>query len=112
MVAKRKFPAPTSNEIPVIYSVTSQEAGTALVLEAIPLGVKQMGCEADYSSPSSAHIKNAYSFGLQSTSSWHGASLSTGTTLSLPRNATCATHHILLDLLSSTLLVSGKTHSP
>jgi hypothetical protein len=37
----------------------------------LPLGIKQPGSEADDSLPSSAEVKNMWSY----TSSWHGAQL-------------------------------------
>jgi hypothetical protein len=50
-------------------------------------GVKQPGREADHSSPSSAEIKECVELYLHSPNmpSWHGAQLSTRTTLPLPR---------------------------
>jgi hypothetical protein len=50
------------------------------------LGVKRPGREADHSPPSSAEVKECLELYLHSpnTPSWHGAYLSTGTTLPLP----------------------------
>jgi hypothetical protein len=47
------------------------------VLEALSLGVKQPGCEADHSPPSSAEVKERIELPLHSpnTPSWHGAQL-------------------------------------
>jgi hypothetical protein len=48
-------------------------------------GVKRPGREADHSPPSSAEVKNAWCYtSTPNTSSWHGASLSTGIILPLP----------------------------
>jgi hypothetical protein len=55
------------------------------VLGALSLGLKRPGREADYSPPSSAEVKNAWSYtSTPNTSSWRGAYLSTGTNLPLP----------------------------
>jgi hypothetical protein len=47
------------------------------VPEALPLGIKRPGREDDYSPPSSAEIKNAWSYtsNLPITPSWRGAQL-------------------------------------
>jgi hypothetical protein len=58
------------------------------VPEALSLVVKQLGCEADHSSPSSAKVKELMELYLHSpnTPSWQGAQLkkSTGTILPFP----------------------------
>jgi hypothetical protein len=56
------------------------------VQEAPSLGVKRPGSEPDHSPPFNAEIKEWVGLYLHSpnTSSWHGAYLSTGTTLTLP----------------------------
>jgi len=50
------------------------------------VGLRRPWREADHSSPSSAEVKNEWSFTstLANTSSWHDALLSTRTTLNLP----------------------------
>jgi hypothetical protein len=51
----------------------------------LSLGVKRPGREAGHSPPSSAEVKNTWSYtSTPNTSSWRGALLSTGTTLPLP----------------------------
>jgi hypothetical protein len=51
---------------------------------ALSLRVKQPGLEADHSPPSSAEVNNAWHYtSTRNTSSWRGAQLDTGTTLSL-----------------------------
>jgi hypothetical protein len=74
----------------------------------LSLEVKRPGREANHSPPSSAEVKNAWSYTstLPNTSSWHGASLSTGATLPLySRSCLVATadwlSHVLRDLLYS-----------
>jgi hypothetical protein len=47
---------------------------------ALSLGLKRPGREADHSSPTSAEVKNAWSF-TSNTPSWRGAQLNTGTIL-------------------------------
>jgi len=53
--------------------------------EALCLGVKWPGREADHSPPSSARVKECMELYLHSpNTSWRGAQLSTGTILPLP----------------------------
>jgi hypothetical protein len=53
---------------------------------ALSLGVKRPGREADHSPPSIAEVKDCVELYLHSPNmpSWHGAQLSTGTTVPLP----------------------------
>jgi hypothetical protein len=44
----------------------------------VSLGVKQMGCEADHSPPSTAEVKKEWSYtSIPLTSTWHSTSLIT-----------------------------------
>jgi hypothetical protein len=54
------------------------------VSEALSLWVKQPGREADHSLPSSAEVKNVWSYTSTLSSSWRGAYLSTGKNVPLP----------------------------